>query len=504
MKLKRILCGITAAVTLGSFTAMTTSAEDTRTVSVKKLLTVNLNEIEGANAFGYLGDEYFAYDIVNSPDGIEGIKHINIDEWRKTGTFVCSDVKIDLETTGLGLNTGRFSEYSDYIALRQNGENILQSLDRESNTLTSICKIAMWSNTLPDGYTFAIAANDETGALTYAVYAPNGTKVEDTLTYSEDGINRWIFKSPDDVTNTADYKYVGYIIWQTGTSAWDDGFEAFKYDLYGINKNGTRDILYSEDLCDGFYEMECGSNFVSWIDQVRPYAPKTHIYSMENRKTYTIESKFSSLNGNPVFEGRLYGTKGVGHFKQTNYSNDTVTDETYALVDLDTAKVISKSYKYMSTRDGEIYIVQNADDKWGFIDKNGIELAFFDDAGSFIGDYAPVVLNGKGYLIDRNMNKVSEDVIATETLTYDDGLYRFTTSDNFYLVTYSNDTVPVTGSEPSSSIGGYVEPSDSTPSSSASTTESPNGNPGTGVGVVSALPIAAVVGSVIIISKKKK
>lgn len=90
----------------------------------------------------------------------------------------------------------------------------------------------------------------------------------------------------------------------------------------------------------------------------------------------------------------------------------------------------------MSTEDGKIYLVKNAKGERGYINRKGKELAFFEYAGSFIGDYAPVVKNGKAYLIDRNMKQVSEKIDADSVSTLGEGLFRVTKGDKVMLMTY--------------------------------------------------------------------
>ena len=244
------------------------------------------------------------------------------------------------------------------------------------------------------------------------------------------------------------------------------------------------------------------------MDQVLPYGSQGHIYSADEDKLYDLDIKFgakpcgnSDVTSVP-FEricSKLYGQKAAGYFSM--YSDGELKAEAYSLITVDGgdgyAKTLSKSYKYMGTYDGEIYLVQNSDGKWGYIDSYGNELGFFDDEGSFIGDYAPVVSNGKGYLIDRNMNKVSEEVTATGTQAVDDGLYRFTTDSGFMLATYSNETVSApAASEPASSD----IPSE--PSDTNSSVPTADNNPPSGI-AVSVLPIIAAISAVIVIKSKK-
>lgn len=97
---------------------------------------------------------------------------------------------------------------------------------------------------------------------------------------------------------------------------------------------------------------------------------------------------------------------------------------------------ISGNYSNMFTKDDEIFLVVTADDKWGYIDKTGKPLAFFDDAGEFEGEYAPVIKNGMAYLINRQMERVSDCVAADLVLTICDGLYKIRSNNKQFFMTY--------------------------------------------------------------------
>lgn len=68
----------------------------------------------------------------------------------------------------------------------------------------------------------------------------------------------------------------------------------------------------------------------------------------------------------------------------------------------------------------------------------------FDNSVEFYGDYAPVVKDGKAFLIDRKMKRVSETVDADSVFTIGSGLYVFGSSEKRIFVTYSGETVKVT------------------------------------------------------------
>lgn len=485
---------------LGSFSALSVSAADARSVDVKKLLAVDLNSIEGAKGMSFLGDEYFMYDTNKDNNGIDGgMIHIDNDKWRETGTFTFESVESDFELTGLKWSYTNLSSSGGNIFFESDDTWFLAKLDKDKNTLTNVGTYdrALFAATLNDGYIFIA----DTEKSNYTLISPDGKEFADK--HFDGGIN-----FPRDPENKTEGKYIFYGSSLTGVSAFDDGYEGNDYEVYGYKADGTRDTIYSVKTAEGLWYNTAYSNAFSWVTQVRPFANANYVYSANEEKVYNLGygfgvSSYSDSNVKIRFDcirSKLYDKKVVAYFSQ--YSGDgELTDSAYALIDIGggdgDASILSKSYKYMGTENGEIYLVQNSDDKWGYIDSNGNELAFFDDAGDFIGDYAPVVSNGKGYLIDRNMNRVSEDITATGTSTYDNGLYRFTTDSGSLLVTYSNETVSVSeASEPTSSD------TSSEPSDTNSTAPS-NSNPPSGV-AVSVLPIIAAISAVIAIKSNTK
>ena len=180
----------------------------------------------------------------------------------------------------------------------------------------------------------------------------------------------------------------------------------------------------------------------------------TCMYDLKNAKLVTYESNdlldndllFVNSDGRTVSETAYYDWDLAGF--SGNYSNVSIakykskTDDTlaYCLVDLSSkdVKFLSSNYKEMFTADGKIYLVKTYDDMWGYINADGKFLGAFDDAGKFNGKYAPVIKNGKAYLIDRNLKCVSEKISATSVRTLDDGLYYVENGSKMYLMTYAS------------------------------------------------------------------
>lgn len=92
-----------------------------------------------------------------------------------------------------------------------------------------------------------------------------------------------------------------------------------------------------------------------------------------------------------------------------NSLSEMSLDNNYYLFDIEKNKIIAE-YSYIDISDSEYILVKNSNGKWGYIDKNGKEYKFYDDATSFDDGYAMVKIDGKLYVIDENFNVVSEGI----------------------------------------------------------------------------------------------
>lgn len=513
MKFKKILCGVTAALMLGSLSAVTASA-DGQTATVKKLLSVNLSDIDGARNGSYYGNGIFGYDNADDPNienDVDGIIRIDLEKWRETGKFDYSDVETDFDMTDVVPSFSAGDGWQNgikYVWFSYPEKELAVKLDTDNNKMTAAYSFENGC-VICDGYAFT-AKYDKT-SLKYAVYDPNGNKTENTIVFADNEKDWWHSQCGACEDARVTDKYIAYILGANNKRGFG-AFDGCDLKVYGVKRDGSCDVVYSNEgtIPGGVYgigDLHSGANCASWVEFLPPATSTAHIYSADDGKLYEFNVPYclgsDRHTGIPFagLQGRLYGTKGVGYFMCKD-SEGKVEDEAYALVDLAKADGVSDSYKSMGTLDGEIYLVEGFDGKWGYIDSNGKELAFFDDASEFIGDYAPVVSNGKGYLIDQSMKQISDTVSAKECRTADDGLYYFYTDSDTLLVTYSNETVsaPET-SEPASTTDGYIEPASGTPSTSASEPVA-DSNPSTGI-ALSFFPIAAALSAVIAIKKKK-
>lgn len=461
MRLTKTICGITAALTVLSSTAIAAQAEQ----SQLKLQTGNIGNINWNDSFKF----YFGDGCFSDGSNFYRIGEKEISEWQNSGNFTYSNIEADLDITGLNWWSGSFDGEGEYVQLykRDAENNVLERyvvhLDKASGKITNMYNPDVkWCYTRPDGYTVSYT-NVNSNTLTLTVYDPTGKKTESTLTRNS-GSGWSVYSS------SGTGKYVGYVTWEKEFTQYDEymmGYLAGNQVFYGICKDGSLEILRELNDYYDFSIASSGENYVSFYDTARVgRASILTVYSEESKEFFSLGAESATGFFNKITGGKIYSTKAIVEIK-SGYGDSAKTQ--YALIDFtvknsyNSVEPISKNYNSMSTNDGKNYLVQTLDDKWGYINDNGKELAVFDSAGAFEGDYAPVVKNGKAYLIDRNMNKVSEEIDGDSVSTRGDGLYFITNGDSIVFMTYSkqNET-----SEPTSN------PTSQTTSETASTTTS--------------------------------
>lgn len=473
-----------------------------------------------------LGDGYF---ITN-----EG-KFVYMDDevlsnWRATGSLAYKEVKSDLSVDNIRLWSGDLSD-GDYIQVYSsdtNGspvERYVLKLDRENNSFKTVQTFGSgWCSTASDGYTFSYGQNVNNGTVDYYVVQPDGTTVQNSLKtfvfHPEDGGSAITVNASRFVGGK---KYCGYITVFSSYETTETNFFKADYTVYSIDINGV-----AEKVCEGQKNSIYNMGIVYGDDDFVVMQTSTdgvHI-DIDIYPTDGGSPKKLSLRSNGF--GSVEYVDNSRLLFNIEFDGDT---DAY-LFDLNSGEAVA-AYREMYTHDGEIFLVksgkkwqsENADYEWGFIDRNGKELAMFDDASEFIGDYALVLKNGKAYLIDRNMNCVSEKIDATGVSNIDDGLYLVHNGDKKTLVTYSNETIiekeetskpsqtskPAQTSKPDDSVKiRVITKSDDglasgTDSSDSTVKTDDNSNPPTGAGGIAlTVGVIAAAGAVVAFTRKRK
>lgn len=430
MNIKRISAAVMAAAVLAVGAPVMGAANPLGVVASaaeEKLVTGSLDaaiseKLTSNNYVNLSKGYYILQDTVSDPNGWWSYQVVNkiirigekeIGQWRTTGKLEPTNIQCDVDVSGMEYWAGNFDNGS-YVMFAPDHDNPRRhyyafKLDEAGGKLTKAYDFVYGSEDsffettkfLSSGYAFC---GTERMIFNFDyMYTPTGEKIEAKM--PEEAVD-WVFS---DGTG----KYAAFA--STGnTGVGETG------KIYGITKNGNAEEVASRpnsSLYGGTYKY----NYAIYpCSEYGTNDNKILIYSSADEKLYEIK----------LSEGEVY--------YDVNASAVTVEGSGYyKLIDLN-GKDLSKTYALIETQDGgKTYLVQTADGKWGYIDSTGKELAMFDDAGSFNGNglYAPVVQDGKGWLVDKNMDQVSEKIDATGCTTIGKELFRFETANGNMFAT---------------------------------------------------------------------
>jgi len=482
--------------------------------------------------------------------GFFSVTDEDITNWQNTGEFTYSELTADFEipeiVDGLGQKgnvawmAGRDSEEQD-MSLR------VLNYDPEAKSITTaVNHDTVWNYINQDGTVIAYAGNDEAGKFAVMVTSADGKNVVNSLEYKGEGGYFW------NIANISDNpEYACAILWKTDAKkvrigdSEDDYYTQYAFDVYAVTKDGNLETVASYTFENsniyGYGNLNGGGDWISWMFEPMGKDWSQIIYSLDSKETiefpaylYSYGDDYSAIAckyKNGFGSARIdyvidfYNDTFVGRFV-TDYTTDPI-QYSYMLFRNDNGTVDGASIFgwYSSSSDGKIFCVQKGD-KWGYIDANGKELAMFDDAGSFEGDYAPVVKDGKAYLIDRSMNRVSEmiDADGVTSIEGNDRMFKLKKDGKTYLATFalpapedpvtsdtsdtSDDTSSTTSETSSDTSSDTSDTSDatttSTPVSSGSSETSGKDNPPTGSAFGVMLTLTAIAGAVAVVSRKKR
>lgn len=480
MKIRKLAAAATAMAAALSTVSISAFADNEQTALLAE-------KIEGRKGVQCIGNGLYFYDNGDDKDAdIDGFFRIGdkeLEQWRKTGKLTPTDVTCDVDLTdrpdvyvnpseqtfnGYFIDKSQnYFQIGDGYTLMGGMDGIMHNIEKQytvkydegaANITTVRSEESDWSHSRKDGYTVSMQQFEDGVAVTITPPNSSGIKNEFKLAgyNAEFGSTPWyrlVASKNDD--------YVAYMAWATEVNTL--GKPYIYYDIYGFDKSGNvkrlhsvkGDVVYA--VIDGEeYRAQCtgvkafaavGDNTITWqhysnagyrlvniLNTKTGELTERNIILSVEEGTYPFANTINVVS--PIYDG-----KAVVEYLNTQ---NGYTDE-YVLIGIDPqedgkTKEYSKYYKRMSSYDGgKTYLVQTLDDKWGFIDANGKELAVFDDASNFLGNYAPVVKDGKGYLIDRNMNKVTNEIDATGCQTMSKDVFRFTNGDDVYLAIAETD-----------------------------------------------------------------
>ncbi len=459
----------------------------------------------------------------------------DIANWQKTGEFTYSELTTDFEIPETARVVKRIS--GNNVAVRWNipDETIsnlkVLTYDPDNKSLTTKTDFGKeWNYVTSDCTVINVNSDNESKKLSITVTPVNGESTTNTFEYKGEG--NW-FYNYDSVYNNQ--KYVFTVLWVSDTKelTFDDNssVSTYSYEIYGITREGEVETLYSISFEDQAISnlgwLEVGDNYISWSEEPFAKSSRKLIYLIDSKEViscatplmlYGSDLKCTYSNGEGIsridYVIQAWDNAFIAQCP-TDYTSDP-RQYRYILFQNGqySVNMISKAYKSMSSSDGKIFLVQTEDDKWGYIDANGKELAVFDDANKFEGDYAPVVKDGKAYLIDRSMNRVSEmiDAEGVTSLEGNDQMFTVKKDGKEYLATFAlpvpdtSDTSDTSSDTTSSDTGSTSDTSTSAPVSSGSSETSGTGDaiPPTGAAFGIMLTLTAAAGVAAVVSRKKK
>lgn len=451
MLFKKTVCAIAAAAMFFniSFTTARASAEDTPPL---RLLTVNAGDIcDDETDMSYLGGNCFW----GSSNNIYMLDDQALSEWRRTGKANFIKLSCDMELEGMFLNslcTELGGEYLQFVKVGSDGMASDYYVFRIDKDLKKLCFAYSYSDgtlfTNKDGYSFVRGLNDGGNTV---VFDPSGNMTETPFPKKGGSLSVGLLVGGD---------HLAYLIWNSDVT-WKDGKEWYDYAVYALKRDGRLDVIYEKEQVNEFSTLSSNSdNCIIWMhNEPSQVLNQYMIYSAENGKIYPLgeimtyrhmgEPDYFMTEPGDIADG-IKDDRVVLHNRIRRYADlsggDMINEEWYYLVKLNEnapAQIVSKRYDEIGSGNGGIYPVKFDDGRYGYIDKDGNELARFDAAGEFMGDHAAVVKDGSVYLIDRGMNIVSNGISAETFMLYQPNgeVFEFFDGSKDIIATYSDNFV---------------------------------------------------------------
>ena len=426
-----LVCGSVSASAASSKTALLTTALSKIDSKAKEIIDLG----QGI---------YWLYDNDTGYNAFYRIGSDEIKAWRSSGKLKATKLTADDK---LKKCTGYYTDctfaFGDYALFYKDDNDIrteyVIKYDKSKKTLTTIYSSKNYIGVSSDGSISEFIWNDSTGKLQLKILN-NKAKLVKQLNYdfsAEDCIAHWnVFRYGSDTACISYCSESEYI--RSATEDIKSGH------IITIDKNGKTKTV-AEFANTAFMT---GGNYI--VADRPPLAGLSYVYLTSKNKGYStldlrgLEDEIFKKDGVVYaytissFGKKIYGTKAVAEYVA---GPEDDLQYKYALVNISSNKLISAVYDGMYTdNDGETYSVMNSKGQRGFLNSKGKKLAMFDDADSFYGKgkYAPVIKDGKIYLINMKMNQVSKTIKAdkdSEVWTFGDELFAYRYGGKVYLMT---------------------------------------------------------------------
>lgn len=158
---------------------------------------------------------------------------------------------------------------------------------------------------------------------------------------------------------------------------------------------------------------------------------------------------YTSLGWNNSTVGDLYEMYGESLFKCSKKKANKDDPEKYALFkpkwynNSDEAgekydsewEQLTEWYDYISDLDKDTgTFLVGIDDRWGYIDQTGKEIAMFDDASNFSGGYAVVTEKGKGRVVNSAFEQIDDDFDCESCHVIGEGIFAVKNGDSYSIL----------------------------------------------------------------------
>lgn len=501
-KLISIITASAAALSVMTAFSCTGYAED----GLLRVISVPIESIEGTADLIIDGGGYFncKNDEGEDTNVTVYISDEAIDNWRQTGEFTYNKVGYDVGNNAAAITGGFWFGSTAVICDFDTGEYSLAELSEDGTTFETIKENDGWYIADTRGYCTYISREDNT--FYYTIERPDKSRVSGEASGEPDeygSIVRLI------ASYNGDYIFMFTISERSEQT--DDGW-VYTYGVYGVDENGTATKLsevenaVSVDLNDGS-DYLINDNFTLTDGTVK------RLYVDMSGRLITIDAstvipELSGYSFNRVVS--IFGDSAI-----LEYVGEDENDLRYVLCGIGEDGSFSpksdKVYTYMQVMNGYCYTMGEFSDNteallferdgiWGYVSRNGEEIMTFDDAAGFVdSEYAPVYQDGSFYLIDKQMNRVSEDIDCEYANSLGSDLFFITKDGVNCIATY---VTPEDGAYDSAATTENTASEESTASAADAPDESSD-IPHTG-NACAAVPLLAVAGSIAALSRKRR
>ena len=454
MKMGKTAAFIAAALMALGSVSVSADAEEMTEYS---LLSAPISEIPEVKSLEDMGGGYYlCSDGEGIPFKIIYIGDGEISKWRETGKLSWKDVECDIDLENYYGCSSAPSEEGNFFGIALKRDRLYYYYYCESSDdhtkITAKPFGVYWADVHPDGYVFASQGGNS--------YFGKGMELKEIDFGYHSGTGQLPLRSGE---------YIGGVFYRydpEATIKYESPYdERFYYATLRLaDKNGNVTEIYStpepsEDNYCSYISSDtifmCNNAFKDfhWQENYMKDGVETRlhkIYCFDSGELLTFPYNDRLRDGRTVelvhdMEDGVFDGKAIMevHLQDSNYLY-------YALVDTETGEFVSDVYLSLSTRDGEYFLANDENSGWTLIDRDGNRLCDFEDVSEFYGGIAMACDKGEGFLIDGNMEKISDTVPAESAfMGNDENIFISSRDGEYYFVTYvkngADTEIPETG-----------------------------------------------------------